>query len=52
VSITETLLLPRFVIYTFVPSGLTATPKGLLPTFTVSTTLSAAVSITETVLLK
>ena len=51
VSITETVLLPRFATYTFVPSGETATPSGRLSTFTVAITVFVAVSITETVLL-
>jgi hypothetical protein len=50
-SITETVLLPLFAAYTFFPSGLTATPQGPFPTFTVAVTLFVAVLITETVFL-
>ncbi len=50
VSITETLSLSVFVTYTFVPSGVIATPKGLIPTGTVAETLFIVTSITETVL--
>jgi hypothetical protein len=50
VSITETVLLSSFVTYTFVPSGLTATPIGPPSTFTVAVTVFVSVSITETVL--
>ncbi len=41
----------QFVTYTLVPSELTATPKGSVPTLTVALTVSVAVSITETLLL-
>ena len=49
VSIIETLPLPKFVTYTFVPSGETTTPRGKFPTSTVAVTALVAVSITETV---
>ena len=51
VSTTDTVLLFWFVTYTFVPSGLTATPVGSFPTFTVATTVFVAVLTTDTVLL-
>ncbi len=51
VSITETLSLALFGTYTFVASGLTATPTGPVPTGIVAITVSLAMSITETVLL-
>jgi hypothetical protein len=49
VSITDTVPLPLFTTYTLLPSGLAATPMGLLPTLIVAITLLFAVSITETV---
>ena len=36
VSITDTLLSFWFATYTFLPSGVTAIPKGLFPTFTLA----------------
>ena len=50
VLITETLLLPRFGIYTLAPLGVTATPIGKVPTVTVAITVFVAVLIAETVL--
>lgn len=43
--------LSEFATYTFFPFGLTATPQGPFPTFTVAVTLFVVVSITEIVLL-
>ena len=43
-------IIPIFVTYTFVPSGLTATPKGPIPTCTLAVTVFVVVSITEIVL--
>src|SRR5208283_118164 len=48
VSITETLSLPEFATYTFVPSGVPITSQGSFPTFTLAVTVLFAVSITET----
>ncbi len=42
--------MPSFPIYAFVPSGVNATPKGLLNPLIVVVTVFVAVSITETVL--
>ena len=50
VSITDTLSLPEFVTYAFVPAELTATPQGEEPTSTVAITVFVVVSITETLL--
>ena len=51
VLITLTVLsLREFATYTLLPSGLTAMPKGPLPTVIVAVTVSAAVFITLTVL--
>jgi hypothetical protein len=50
VSITDTVFDPRLVMYTFLPSGGTATPPGLRPTGIVALTVFVAVSITCTVL--
>src|SRR5262249_25544097 len=53
VSITDTV--PKrqqrvlFITYAWVPSGVMATPTGLIPTGTVATTVLVAVSITDTV---
>ena len=51
VSIIETVP-SSFTTYTFVPSGLTATPEGEIPTGTVAITVLSVVLITEVVLLK
>ena len=48
---TETELPLKFVTYTRVPAGCTATPKGQLPTDTVAVTALVAVSMTDTELL-
>ena len=42
VSRTDTLLLPALTTYARVPSGVTATLTGKLPTLTVATTVSGA----------
>ena len=47
VLITETLLLPLYATYAFVPAAVT--PHGHVLTGTVAVTLFATVSITETV---
>jgi hypothetical protein len=48
VSITETESDAEFATYTREPSGLNATPMGLLPTGIVAITVLPAVSTTET----
>src|SRR5690606_28556965 len=50
VSITETVLQWVIATYTFVPSGVSATPTGLGPTGIVAVTLFVETSITETLL--
>lgn len=48
VSITETIPSQEFVTYAFFPLGVTATPSGQGPTFTLLITVPVATSITET----
>jgi hypothetical protein len=50
VSITDTVLLYKFVTYVLFPSGVTATSSGDSPTDTLAITLFVDVSITEVVL--
>jgi hypothetical protein len=50
-SIIETVFEPLLITPTFVPSGLTASPTGWVPTLTVAITVLVAVLITETLLL-
>ena len=49
VSITDTVLVRSWRRRAWVPSGLTATPTGLVPTGMVAVTVLVAVSITDTV---
>ena len=51
VLIIETLSLSAFVSYTLFPSGVTATPYGVIPTGTVAVTVFVVASITDVVLL-
>ena len=49
-TITDAVLVLALVISTFLPSGLTATPKGKLPTGIVAVMVLVALSITDTLL--
>ena len=49
VRITDTVLDEKLATYTLVPSGLTATPVGSVPTVMVCVTAFVAVLITDTV---
>ena len=50
VPMIETVLLPEFMTYARVPSGVMATPIGAKPTGTVAVTALVPTSMTETVL--